>query len=75
MSKKKKKESKPTSSYKIGDRTVAQTYWNGNDYVTKYNPTDGEQQSISIRKGGTKSTVEHKHTGGSGGSSKPKLLY
>lgn len=31
--------------------------------------------NISIRKGGTKSTVEHKHTGGSGGSSKPKLLY
>lgn len=31
--------------------------------------------NISIRKGGTKSTVEHRHTGGSGGSSKPKLLY
>lgn len=47
MGKKKKKESKPTSSYKIGDRTVAQTYWNGNDYVTKYNPTGGEQQSMN----------------------------
>ena len=46
MSKKKKKESKPTSSYKIGDRTVAQTYWNGNDYVTKYNPTSQESQSM-----------------------------
>lgn len=46
MGKKKKKESKPTSSYKIGDRTVAQTYWNGNDYVTKYNPTGAEQQSM-----------------------------
>lgn len=42
----KKKESKPSSSYKLGDRTVAQTYWNGNDYVTQFNPTDGENQSI-----------------------------
>lgn len=46
MSKKKKAPSKPSSSYKIGDRTVAQTYWNGNDYVTKYNPTGGENQSM-----------------------------
>ena len=48
MSKKKnKQQAKPTSSYKIGDRTVAQTYWNGNDYVTKYNPTAGETQSMN----------------------------
>lgn len=48
MGKKKKKSApeKPTSSYKIGDRTVAQTYWNGNDYVTQYNPTTGENQSM-----------------------------
>lgn len=31
--------------------------------------------TVNVRQGGTKSTVEHKHTGGSGGSSKPKLLY
>ena len=31
--------------------------------------------TVNVRKGGTNSTVEHKHTGGSGGSSKPKLLY
>ena len=43
---KKKTTSKPSSSYKIGDRTVAQTYWNGNDYVTQYNPTSTEQQSM-----------------------------
>lgn len=42
-----KKAEKPTSSYKIGDRTVAQAYWNGNDYVTKFNPTEGESQSMN----------------------------
>lgn len=42
----KKKASKPSSSYQIGDRTVASTYWNGNDYVTKYNPTSGESQAM-----------------------------
>lgn len=47
MSGGKDKASKPSSSYKIGDRTVASTYWNGNDYVTQYNPTDGENQAIS----------------------------
>lgn len=46
MSKKKKAPEKPTNSYKIGDRTVAQTYWNGNDYVTQYNPTAGESLSM-----------------------------
>lgn len=46
MSKSKKAE-KPSSSYKIGDRTVAQSYWNGNDYVTQYNPTDSESQSMN----------------------------
>lgn len=44
--KKKKAPAKPTSSYKIGDRTVAHTYWNGNDYVTQFNPTSGESQSM-----------------------------
>ena len=42
----KKKESKPTSSYRIGDRVVAKTFWNGNDYVTQYLPTTGESQSM-----------------------------
>ena len=37
---------KPSSSYKIGDRTVARTYWNGNDYVSEYNPTSGESQAM-----------------------------
>lgn len=43
---KKTAPAKPTSSYKIGDRTVAHTYWNGNDYVTQYNPTSSENQSM-----------------------------
>lgn len=38
---------KPSSTYKIGDRTVANAYWNGNDYVTKYNPTSQESQAIN----------------------------
>ncbi len=46
MSGGKDKAKKPTSSYKIGDRTVANTYWDGNDYVTKYNPTSGENQAM-----------------------------
>ena len=46
MSKKKKAPEKPTSSYKIGDRVVANTYWNGNDYVTQYNPTEAESLSM-----------------------------
>lgn len=46
MSKGSSAPAKPTSSYKIGDRTVANTYWNGNDYVTKYNPTSAESQSM-----------------------------
>ena len=37
---------KPSSSYKIGDRTVANVYWDGNDYVTKYNPTSYESQAM-----------------------------
>ena len=37
---------KPSSSYKIGDRTVANVYWNGNDYVTQYNPTESEQSAM-----------------------------
>ncbi len=47
MSKKKKKADKPSSSYKIGDRTVANSYWNGNDYVTQYNPTAQESQAMN----------------------------
>lgn len=46
MGSKSRNVQKPSSSYQIGDRTVAQTYWNGNDYVTKYNPTSQEQQSM-----------------------------
>lgn len=46
MSGGKDKATKPSSSYKIGDRTVANTYWNGNDYVTQYNPTSGESEAM-----------------------------
>lgn len=46
MTNSKQKAKKPSSSYQIGDRTVASTYWDGNDYVTKYDPTDGEQQAM-----------------------------
>lgn len=38
---------KPSSTYKIGDRTVANAFWDGNDYVTKYNPTAQENQSMN----------------------------
>jgi len=38
---------KNSSTYKIGDRTVANTYWNGNDYVTNYNPTSSETQVMN----------------------------
>ena len=38
---------KPTSTYKIGDRTVANVGWNGNDYVTQYNPTANEQAAMN----------------------------
>lgn len=51
MGKSKKKASKPSSSYKIGDRTVASTYWNGNDYVTQYDPTSGEKQAMNTLQG------------------------
>lgn len=47
MTSSKQKASKPSASYKIGDRTVANTYWNGNDYVSKYNPTSGEYSAIN----------------------------
>lgn len=47
MTSSKKKANKPSSSYKIGDRTVANTYWNGNDYVTQYNPTEGETSAMN----------------------------
>lgn len=39
---------KPSSSYQIGDRVVADTYWDGNKYVTKYNPTSSESDSMNI---------------------------
>lgn len=52
MTKSKSKEAvKPTASYKIGDRTVANTFWNGNDYVTQFNPTNGERQSMDYLQG------------------------
>lgn len=51
MGSSKKKAVKPSSSYQIGDRTVANTYWNGNDYVTQYNPTGGESKAMNYLQG------------------------
>ena len=48
MSKKKSAPSKPSASIQIGDRTVANSYWDGNNYITKYNPTDSETSSMNI---------------------------
>lgn len=38
---------KPNSNYKIGDRTVANATWNGNDYDVTYNPTSYESQAMN----------------------------
>lgn len=45
------KASKPNSYYKIGDRTVASSVWNGNDYINSFNPTAGESQAMNYLQG------------------------
>lgn len=49
MTKKKGTEAvKPSSLYKINGRTAASTIWDGNDYITQVNLSDGERQSMDI---------------------------
>ncbi len=38
---------KPSSYYNVGDNTVASAVWDGNKYITTYNPTSNQTTAMN----------------------------